>query len=231
MAERLTALDDLGEEFARIARNAEAEQPRRSSRHRIIVVLVVLSVLAVAAVAVAASGVLSGAPVKNPPGVKISPTRGEGTVTGATLLPLRVADPAGGLPWGLRLVHTTRGYACLQLGRVNGSQIGVLGQDGSSPMTADFTRWRRTSGSDHLVRSARRRRPAVSLQRYQRNCQHRASPLVRAASFGESLPTSPSTSGRRYHHSARLAMCGSCTSASSAQRSRTSRISAAKGEP
>jgi len=47
------------------------------------------------------------------------------------LLPMRVADPAGGLPWGMRVVHTTRGLVCVQVGRIDGSQLGVLGQDGA----------------------------------------------------------------------------------------------------
>ena len=46
----------------------------------------------------------------------------------ARLLPLRVPDPAGGPPWGLRMVTTSRGLACLQLGRVVGDQLGVLRQ-------------------------------------------------------------------------------------------------------
>jgi hypothetical protein len=40
-------------------------------------------------------------------------------------------DPHGGLPWGLREVHTRRGQTCLQVGRLKGGLIGVLGQDGA----------------------------------------------------------------------------------------------------
>jgi hypothetical protein len=47
------------------------------------------------------------------------------------LLPIRVADPAGGPPWGVRLVKTTRGETCIQVGRVVDGQIGALGIDGS----------------------------------------------------------------------------------------------------
>lgn len=43
------------------------------------------------------------------------------------LLPIRVADPQGGPPWGLRLVRTTRGDTCVQLGRVQGGELGSLG--------------------------------------------------------------------------------------------------------
>jgi hypothetical protein len=41
----------------------------------------------------------------------------------------RAADPAGGLAWGIRLVHTT-GYTCVQLGRLRGNQLGLIGRDG-----------------------------------------------------------------------------------------------------
>ena len=41
----------------------------------------------------------------------------------------RAADPAGGAAWGSRLVHT-KGYTCVQLGRLRGGQLGLLGRDG-----------------------------------------------------------------------------------------------------
>jgi hypothetical protein len=45
------------------------------------------------------------------------------------LLPIRVADPQGGPAWGLRVVRTTRGDTCVQIGRVEGDQLGSLGID------------------------------------------------------------------------------------------------------
>ncbi len=42
----------------------------------------------------------------------------------------RAGDPAGGLPWGLRVVRTG-GWTCVQLGRLRGDQLGVIGKDGS----------------------------------------------------------------------------------------------------
>jgi hypothetical protein len=47
------------------------------------------------------------------------------------LLPIRAPDPQGGLPWGLRLVRTTSGLLCLQVGRVVGGQLVQLGIDGA----------------------------------------------------------------------------------------------------
>jgi hypothetical protein len=45
------------------------------------------------------------------------------------MLPIRVADLQGGPSWGLRLVRTTRGDTCVQLGRVQDGQLGSLGID------------------------------------------------------------------------------------------------------
>jgi hypothetical protein len=99
------------------------------SLRRLHVVLVALAlVFATAAIALAASGVLSGAPVK--PEVPLSPISGNGLPTGgAQSLALRVVDPDGGLPWGMRILHTTRGQTCAQVGRVYHGQLGELGLD------------------------------------------------------------------------------------------------------
>jgi hypothetical protein len=89
-------------------------------------------VLATAAITLAATGViLEGSPV----GTAQAPiaTAGEGIPVrgGARLLPLRAPDPAGGLPWGMRIIHTTRGLICVQIGRVDNDQLGQLGVDGA----------------------------------------------------------------------------------------------------
>jgi hypothetical protein len=112
-----------------------ARPPRRSRRRRPAMVgLLATGGLLVTAGALAATGVLQigiGDPV-TPKYVNRDPARGVGVPvdTSARLLPLRVADPAGGPPWGLRLVTTSRGLTCLQVGRVVGDQLGLLGQDG-----------------------------------------------------------------------------------------------------
>ena len=110
-----------------------ARPPRRSRRRRPAMVgLLATGGLLVTAGALAATGVLqTGDPVE-PKYVNRDPARGVGVPvdSSARLLPLRVADPAGGPPWGLRLVTTSRGLTCLQVGRVVGDQLGVLGQDG-----------------------------------------------------------------------------------------------------
>jgi hypothetical protein len=97
-----------------------------------VLVLTVLTVLVLAALAVAATGLLgSGADVPTRSGRPPQPTTALGVPT-APISPLvQVADPAGGLPWGLRTFHTSRGYACLQVGRVQNGQLGLLGRDGA----------------------------------------------------------------------------------------------------
>ena len=52
-------------------------------------------------------------------------------VTSATVLALRVPDPRGGPPWGLQVVHNSRGWICLQVGRVAHGRFGELGVDGA----------------------------------------------------------------------------------------------------
>jgi hypothetical protein len=104
----------------------------RPSAHLRIALLMLALLLATAAITLAATGViLTGSPV----GTVRAPvaTAGEGipVAGGARLLPLRAADPAGGLPWGMRIVHTTRGLVCVQIGRVDDGQIGQLGVDGA----------------------------------------------------------------------------------------------------
>ncbi|MGH2854576.1 MAG: hypothetical protein ACRDLF_10370 [Solirubrobacteraceae bacterium] len=108
--------------------------PRRAgvlARLRVGLVALAL-VFATTAITLAATGViLTGSPVR--PVTRPIATAGEGLPVegGARLLPLRVPDPAGGLPWGMRVVHTTRGLICVQLGRVDNGQLGELGIDGA----------------------------------------------------------------------------------------------------
>jgi hypothetical protein len=100
-------------------------------RHVNAPLIAAIVVLAGGAIAAAATGVLTGSPVSNPAGPPV-PHAGYGVSVagGSDLLALRVADPEGGLPWGMRIVHTTRGLVCVQVGRVYRGQLGQLGVDG-----------------------------------------------------------------------------------------------------
>jgi hypothetical protein len=113
-------------------RFARTPSRRRASAHVRVVLVALALVLATSAITLAATGViLTGSPV----GAARAPiaTAGEGipVKSGARLLPLRAADPAGGLPWGMRVIRTTRGLVCVQIGRVYDNQLGQLGVDGA----------------------------------------------------------------------------------------------------
>jgi hypothetical protein len=124
-------LDELEREIERVA--AEAGEIRRRRRWWRSGVLVVALPLGLAAAAVAAtSAILVGEPVENPPGLQLNPKRGLGVIVGSgKLLGVRTSDPDGGPQWGLRLVKTSRGLGCVQLGRVVDGKLGVLGRDGA----------------------------------------------------------------------------------------------------
>jgi hypothetical protein len=117
---------------------APAPAPRRRRGHRRppatrVLVLALLALLAVAAIGAAATGLLGqGSDVQPRSGKPPTPKTGFGVPVGAVAPPLRVADPAGGdLDWGLRTFRTTRGFACLQLGRMQGDRFGLVGRDGA----------------------------------------------------------------------------------------------------
>ena len=109
---------------------APVARGRRRSRR--IVLIVALVALLLAAAAVAATGLLrTGSAVR--PSQRLTPTAGVGVPApgGSRMLGVSSADPAGGPPWGLRIVHTTRDLVCVQVGRLYGGSLGVLGLDGA----------------------------------------------------------------------------------------------------
>jgi hypothetical protein len=100
----------------------------RRSRPAMLVAVVLLG----GGTALAATGVLrTGASVSSE--VQPTPFAAEGTVIASSVhvLPIRVADPEGGPPWGLRAARTSRGLLCIQVGRVVAGRVGVLGEDGA----------------------------------------------------------------------------------------------------
>ena len=67
-----------------------------------------------------------GSPAPNPPALL--------TPSNIKLLGLRVADPGGGPPWGIRLAlsqppHTSTPDVAIQIGRVDDGRLGFVGQD------------------------------------------------------------------------------------------------------
>lgn len=133
-------IDRLGAELLRAANagpqvpteRSSARRPRIPSlRWRPLVLAAVLIMLAAAAAFAASAVFTRGTPVG--PAVPPIPTAYDGAVIPSTvrLLPLRVADPHGGPAWGLRILHTSRGEVCLEVGRLAYRSIGALGVDGA----------------------------------------------------------------------------------------------------
>jgi hypothetical protein len=125
------------------------EAPAAHRAHRVrrvrrgpLLVAIALGALVLAAAALAATGVIGfGAPVRasHPPGrerpsktagIGIPLARTDGLPVSAQPLAISVPDPGGSLSWGMRVVRTTRGLLCLQIGRLLDGRLGVLGQDG-----------------------------------------------------------------------------------------------------
>lgn len=105
---------------------------RRGTRRFWLAVPALAVLLGTTTIALAAAGViLTGSPVRPRTGLSAGAGEGVPEPGQSRLLPLRVPDPAGGLPWGIRIVHTTRGLICLQVGRVQGGELGELGVDGA----------------------------------------------------------------------------------------------------
>ena len=107
------------------------DAPSRRARRGRRLAIACVCLLAMTTVALAATGViLTGAPVR--PEESLNPNVGIGIPAPGSwqLLTLRIPDPEGGLPWGMRVVRTTRGEVCVQTARVLGTQLGALGIDG-----------------------------------------------------------------------------------------------------
>ena len=124
---------------------APAVRPQRRigrPRHVPLLAVIALGALLLAAAALAATQIIGvGAPVtaSHAPGrerssvstgVGIPVAGAKRAPASAQLLALSVPDPGGGLPWGMRILRTTRGLVCVQIGRLLDGRLGVLGQDG-----------------------------------------------------------------------------------------------------
>jgi hypothetical protein len=89
---------------------------------------VVFAALVIASPGVAAVSGLFSQGQPNPTGpVSAGVMNGIVRAGDSRLLPIKVADLQGGPPWGLRVVSTTRGETCVQVGRVQDGQLGSLG--------------------------------------------------------------------------------------------------------
>jgi hypothetical protein len=121
-----------------------ARRERKIGRRRRVPLLAViaLTALLLAAAALAATEIIGfGAPVRTSPspgeerpsvtaGIGVPVAGANGSPASVQRLAISVADPNGGLRWGMRIVRTTRGLLCMQIGRLLDGRLGVLGQDG-----------------------------------------------------------------------------------------------------
>ena len=92
--------------------------------------------LVLAAAALAAGGVIQlGSPAKLPFSYlgRENPHEGYGALVPGTvhMIPIAAPDPGGGLDWGMRVLSTSRGQGCIQVGRLLDGKLGALGQDGA----------------------------------------------------------------------------------------------------
>jgi hypothetical protein len=137
---KLQLLDAAEELFGTPRPHPHPHRFRRSWRRPQVFAAVAIGALLLAAAAYAAGRLIGiGAPVRPSSGAE-RPTRftgigrpvaGSGDVArGASVLAMSVADPGGGLRWGLRIVTTTRGLLCMQVGRLRDGRLGILGQEG-----------------------------------------------------------------------------------------------------
>ncbi len=137
MSHSFQALEAFEAELRRVVEQPAASAPRRRPRLPIrrrarwgLVVALTALVLAGGTISLAATGViLTGSAV--PASAPVGPAEGVGEETASRLLGLRIADPDGGPPWGMRIVETSRGLVCAQVGRVHDGQLGELGSDGA----------------------------------------------------------------------------------------------------
>ena len=98
--------------------------------HRRTPAIVLVAMLVITAGALAAGGVIQiGAPAE-PHESSFYALKGGGIVKGTVrLLPVSTPNPAGGPPWGMRMLSTKRGEGCVQVGRLLDGKLGAIGQD------------------------------------------------------------------------------------------------------
>jgi hypothetical protein len=128
--QQLRIVEELWRQLSAIDSGRGRRVRRAAARRRAVrvVALVILVLLAAVALALAARALLFGAPAPQKLGI-----RGVGHfVPGSVrVLSLRVPDPGGGPPWGVRVATSTRRDACVQAGRIVSGRLVALGVAGS----------------------------------------------------------------------------------------------------
>jgi hypothetical protein len=116
----------LREEFERVGRErrGQAAAPAPAPRRRLRLAAATLaSVIGAAAIATAATELIDRDGVVTTDRTSIPP---RDAPADETLSRLRVPDPAGGLPWGLRMYTSKLGLPCVLLGHVKDDKLGTV---------------------------------------------------------------------------------------------------------
>jgi len=105
--------------------------PRLSGRWRRAPLIALAIVLGLVAGSFGAGLIQLGAPAKLPFSLLRNSHEGYGALVPGTvrMLPIAAPDPAGGPDWGMRVLSTSRGQGCIQIGRLLDGKLGALGQD------------------------------------------------------------------------------------------------------
>jgi hypothetical protein len=121
----MTAFDHLEREL-RVAVRRRHRRARSFWRRPL--VLAAAIALVIGGGALAATGTIRIGRAYDPdPNARPVPSTGGGVLSGAVrTLGLRVADPAGGPPWTLRVFRSSRGGDCVQLGQIADGRVGVF---------------------------------------------------------------------------------------------------------
>jgi hypothetical protein len=116
-----------------LPRSRSSRRQRRSlARHGSLALALTAGLLALAAMAYATTQLIrTGTPVKSEEAFSSNAGAGVAIPRSEGLLGIAAPDPAGGPPWTMRVYDTSRGLGCVQVGRLVGGRIGVIGQDGA----------------------------------------------------------------------------------------------------
>ena len=127
----MTLLPDLEEQLREAAGRGSLETPRRSRwPRRLAAGLLVVPLVGTAAWA-ASELWTKGAEVEPLTKAVVDKELGAPLASTVRMSDQVVPDPDGGPPWGMRYIRTTRGYGCVQIGRIVRGELGVLGVDGA----------------------------------------------------------------------------------------------------
>jgi hypothetical protein len=113
----------LGRERAQLQDGSKRPRRRRSGRRLVLI----LTIAILAPAAAAGAYVLLGSPALVPDEPQLPPDVRRAPADRA-LAAARAADPAGGLPWAMRLYPSADGGRCALIGELKGGALGVFRQ-------------------------------------------------------------------------------------------------------